>query len=77
MMEFEKRYIGDAVTASFDGYHIVLDLSRQGDPHIRIAMEPEVLAALQQYVKDIQTHMKAVAEQVNADPFQSGPQERP
>ena len=50
-MSIEKiadDYLGDGVYASFDGYHIVLDLRAQ-DSTTRIALEPEVLAALDLY----------------------------
>ncbi len=41
-------YLGDGVYASYDGYHIVLDLRGQ-DNTTRIALEPPVLAALCAY----------------------------
>jgi hypothetical protein len=41
-------YLGDGVYASFDGYHIVLDLRGQ-DNHTRIALEPIVMEALVNY----------------------------
>lgn len=41
-------YLGDGVYASHDGYHLWLDLRAQ-DPNIRIALEPEVLKALDDY----------------------------
>lgn len=37
-------YLGDGVYASFDGYHIVIDLRAQGSD--RIALEPAVFKAL-------------------------------
>lgn len=37
-------YLGDGVYASFDGYHIILDLRAQGSD--RIALEPPVMDAL-------------------------------
>ena len=51
------RYLGDGVYASFDGYHITLDLRAQDPvlPITRIALEPSVLEALDRYRKDIQT----------------------
>jgi len=51
-MNIPERYLGDGVYASFDGYHVVLDLRGQ-DNTTRIAMEPSVLAALNAYVSDI------------------------
>lgn len=50
----KDRYLGDGVYASFDGYHIVLDLRAQ-DSTTRIALEPSALTALNRYVSDIQT----------------------
>ena len=41
----QERYLGDGVYASFDGYHIILDLRGQ-DSTTRIALEPIVLDAL-------------------------------
>lgn len=41
-------YLGDGVYASFDGYHIVLDLRGQ-DSFTRIALEPPVFDALVAY----------------------------
>ena len=47
------EYLGDGVYASYDGWHIWLDLRGQGDGHIRIAMEPSVLAAFDRYRADL------------------------
>jgi hypothetical protein len=44
-MDVPEEYLGDGVYASFDGYHIVLDLRGQ-DNTTRIALEPAVLGAL-------------------------------
>lgn len=44
----KERYLGDGVYASFDGYMITLDLRGQ-DSTTRIALEPEVLAALNEF----------------------------
>lgn len=41
------QYLGDGVYASFDGYHIILDLRKQDAS--RIALEPQVLNALNRY----------------------------
>lgn len=50
-------YLGDGVYASYDGYHLVLDLRAQEPtlPITRIALEPEVLAQLDRYRREIQT----------------------
>ena len=47
-------YIGDGVYASFDGYHIILDLRAQ-DSTTRIALEPEVFNNLLKYRKSLIT----------------------
>ena len=52
MKQIEDRYLGDGVYASFDGYHVVLDLRGQ-DSTTRIALEPNVLASLNAYVEQI------------------------
>lgn len=53
MAILEDRYLGDGVYASFDGYHIILDLRAQ-DKTTRIALENEVFNQLIQFEKDIQ-----------------------
>ena len=53
----EDRYIGDGVYASFDGYHIILDLRAQ-DKTTRIALEPPVLDELLRYRGDIKSSHK-------------------
>lgn len=47
----EDRYLGDGVYASFDGYHIVLDLRGQ-DSTTRIALESQVLNQLNIFRED-------------------------
>ena len=44
----EDDYLGDGVYASFDGYHIILDLRGQ-DNTTSIALEPSVIEALLRY----------------------------
>lgn len=47
----EETYLGDAVYASFDGWHIVL---RTGDGNNQIIyLEPSVYAALLRYVETL------------------------
>jgi hypothetical protein len=60
-MTIEDTYLGDGVYASFDGYHIVLDLRAQGTD--RIALEPQVLEALDAYRKRIALLGKAGGEE--------------
>ena len=56
MTDWPETYIGDGVYASFDGWHIILDLRAQPDDrghHCRIALEPAVMIRLEQYEKDL------------------------
>lgn len=46
----EDRYLGDGVYASWDGWSVALDLRAQ-DSTTRILLEPEVMAALNEFVK--------------------------
>ena len=48
----EDKYLGDGVYASFDGYHIVLDLRGQ-DNTTKIGLEPNVLDALEMFRRKI------------------------
>ena len=48
--QVNPTYLGDAVYASFDGYNICLHLESHTKP-VLIAMEPNVLAALNAYAK--------------------------
>jgi len=43
----DDRYLGDGVYASFDGYHVILDLRQQDNS--QIALEPDVLKSLKLY----------------------------
>jgi len=45
-----KAYLGDAVYADFDGYSIVLTTENGIETTNTIVMEPEVWAALKDYV---------------------------
>lgn len=45
-------YLGDAVYASFDGYHIQLTLNDHRNPPM-IAIEPQVYRALREYAQRI------------------------
>lgn len=48
----EDRYLGDGVYARFTGYNIALDLRGQDNTTL-IVLEPEVLAALIRFQRDI------------------------
>jgi len=56
----EKRYLGDSVYASYDGYHIILTTENgyPDDPRNRIALESEVLTALIRYRDDLTAELK-------------------
>lgn len=57
----EEVYLGDAVYASFDGYHIWL---RTGDGNNqRIALEPRVLAGLMEFAKSVHEGARAPLEE--------------
>lgn len=60
-MTTEKRlldeYLGDGVYASFDGYHIVLDLRAQ-DNTTKIAIEPAVFHQLVGYKERIDEYIR-------------------
>ena len=53
----EGRYIGDGVYVSFDGYHIWLTTLRE-DGMQRIALEPPVLAELEEYVAEVRENAR-------------------
>jgi len=59
-------YLGDGVYASWDGYHIILDLRGQDD-FSRIALEPPVLSALNQYAAAIAAAYEAEEEDEDED----------
>jgi hypothetical protein len=48
MKPFPTTYLGDGVYASFDGYHVLLHVGRH-DTLPCVALEPDVIAALNQY----------------------------
>jgi len=50
MSEF-KDYLGDSVYADFDGFHVVLTTENGYGPSNTIALEPNVLKALDIYLK--------------------------
>jgi len=64
----DDTYLGDGVYASFDGYHIILDLRGQDPtfPITKIALEPVVMEALDNYRRQIQL---AIEEAQNARPL--------
>lgn len=50
-----KTYLGDSVYAEHDGYHVVLTTENglESDPSNIIALEPEVISALNDFVRKI------------------------
>jgi hypothetical protein len=56
-----KTYLGDSVYAEFDGHCIVLTTENglPADPSNKIYMEPQVLVALERYLKRILDHGRA------------------
>ena len=60
----KDRHLGDGVYASYDGYHIWLDLREQDAS--RIALEPEVFIKLQVFAADIRLAEKETGEAVTA-----------
>lgn len=48
----DHQYLGDAVYASFDGYHIWLHVGAHNNPPV-VALEPDVLVALNLYYASI------------------------
>ena len=59
MTDKYKRYIGDAVYAAFDGYHIILTVEDGIKATNRIALEPAVYNALVKYRGDLQAMVDA------------------
>lgn len=52
-----KTYLGDAVYADFDGYHVVLTTENGIRTTNTICLEPAVLAALDRYWKRLTEKM--------------------
>ena len=50
----DKEYLGDGLYACHDGYNIWLSTERDGREHA-VALEPEVIAALNDYVARLRT----------------------
>lgn len=58
-MKTRKAYIGDGVYAEFDGYHIWLYTSNGVTDSDRIALEPEVLANLNNFAAQLREENQA------------------
>lgn len=61
MTPAQKVYLGDSVYAAFDGYHVILTTENgyPDDPRNRIALEPSVIHALNNYVHGITQEREA------------------
>jgi len=57
----EPRYIGDGVTASWDGYQIWLRTEREASTH-EIALESETFYNLLRYQRDLAAITKKIQE---------------
>jgi hypothetical protein len=56
-----KQYLGDSVYADFDGYHVVLTTENGYGPSNTIALEPEVLDALERFCESLRCAANAEA----------------
>ena len=57
MEKDNETYLGDGLYASFDGYGIWLRAPRAEGEHV-VYLEPEVFAALQDYVKMVKERLQ-------------------
>ncbi len=50
-----KQYLGDSVYVEFDGDHVILTTENGSptDPSNRILLEPQVIYALSEYIKEL------------------------
>ncbi len=60
-MSAYKDYLGDSVYADFDGYHVILTTENGFGASNTIALEPEVLAALNRFYGRVLTEAKQTA----------------
>jgi hypothetical protein len=60
-----KVYLGDSVYAQFDGYHVILttENGKPDDPSNRIALENDVIYALEVYLADLRIELFEKAKQ--------------
>jgi hypothetical protein len=47
------QHLGDGVYADFDGYHIILTANDPRDETRRVYLEPQVIEALNHYIKRV------------------------
>ncbi len=64
----EPTYLGDRVYAAFDGCYVQLTTNNghPDDPRNRIALEPQVLANLARYLRDIGLQIKHFTEETKS-----------
>lgn len=53
----ERRYLGDGVYVSFDGYNVVVFTSDGITDGVPVYMEPSVITAFQKYINDVNSHL--------------------
>ena len=53
---YPRRYLGDGVYASFDGFQIWLHVGHHEAPGV-VALEPEVMRSLKEYDKEITNYV--------------------
>ena len=68
MKTTNKQYLGDGVYADFDGHHIQLTTENGVDTTNQIALEPEVMTALERYAKSL----RAVPAADTSHPYLAG-----
>lgn len=49
-MKNPTEYLGEGVTATHDGWGVRLDLAQQGNPEIKIYLEPQVMRRLKEFI---------------------------
>ena len=64
----EKRYIGDGVYVDFDGYALVLTAENGIEATDRIVLEPDIYAALIEYVRALKEDQERPALHESAQP---------
>lgn len=66
MKEIKKVYLGDAVYANYDGYHIVLTTEDGYETSNTICLDSDVLYALDEYKKEIVEMLKSLDNQAQS-----------
>ena len=64
--KFPKKYLGDGVYASFDGWHVWLHVGdHKNNPCV--GLDPEVLANLFKYDKDVRVPISELKEEPESE----------